>query len=302
MKPLRQGWSKSDSGKLLADMSSRHHIRIICIRLIIMAIACGGVACGWKSPAEAAAAMVQGGDYRIHTQVFAARQVSETPALVVVLHGDAPRGKPDYHYRFAAAVAERNADVVAVGLLRPGYVDPAGNRSDGVRGLTTGDNYNARNTDSIAAAISELERRWHARKVVVVGHSGGAALTANILGRHPAVIDAAVLVSCPCDVAKWRAHMHEVQGWSGWLEKIETVSPIDVVPGIANGVPVRMLVGTRDDVTPPSLSLAYEAAAKRLGNDVKLVQLDGVDHEALFDPAVFDTVAQLVGPAANVPD
>jgi hypothetical protein len=41
-----------------------------------------------------------------------------------------------------------------------------------------------------------------------------------------------------------------------------------------------------DDVTAPSLSLAYEAAAKRLGNDVRLTQLEGIDHEALFDPAV----------------
>ena len=59
-------------------------------------------------------------------------------------------------------------------------------------------------------------------------------------------------------------------------------------------MPVRMLVGTRDDVTPPSLSLAYEAAAKRLGKDVKLTQLEGVDHEALFDPAVFAAISQLI--------
>ena len=79
-------------------------------------------------------------------------------------------------------------------------------------------------------------------------------------------------------------------------EKIDTVSPIEVVPGIANHVPVRMLVGTRDDVTPPSLSLAYEAAAKKLGKDVKLTQLEGVDHEALFDPAVLTAISQLLEP------
>jgi pimeloyl-ACP methyl ester carboxylesterase len=271
-------------------------LTVIRIGLIVTAMASGGVACAQKSRSEAATAIVQGGEYRIHTQAFTARQLTDTPTLVVVLHGDAPRGNPDYHYKFAAVVAERNADVVAVGLLRPGYTDPEGNKSDGVRGLTTGDNYNARNTDSIAAAIGELERRWHARKVVVVGHSGGAALTANILGRHPSLIDAAVIVSCPCDVVKWRAHMYEVQRWRGWLEKIDTVSPIDGVHGIANHVPVRMLVGTADDVTPPSLSLAYEAAAKKLGKDVKLTQIEGVDHEALFDPAVLATISQLVKP------
>jgi hypothetical protein len=54
--------------------------------------------------------------------------------------------------------------------------------------------------------------------------------------------------------------------------------------------------GAGDDVTPPSLSVAYEAAAKKLGKDVKLTQLEGVDHEALFDPAAFATVSQLVKP------
>jgi pimeloyl-ACP methyl ester carboxylesterase len=63
--------------------------------------------------------------------------------------------------------------------------------------LTTGDNWNAtKNTDAIAHAIGELKRRYHARQVVVAGHSGGATITVNLLGRHPAWIDAALLVSC----------------------------------------------------------------------------------------------------------
>jgi alpha-beta hydrolase superfamily lysophospholipase len=49
--------------------------------------------------------------------------------------------------------------------------------------LTTGDKWNAtKNTDAIAHAIGELKRRCHARQVVVAGHSGGAAIAANILG------------------------------------------------------------------------------------------------------------------------
>jgi pimeloyl-ACP methyl ester carboxylesterase len=68
--------------------------------------------------------------------------------------------------------------------------------------MTTGDNWNATNTDAIANAIGALKRRYHARKVVVVGHSGGAAIAANILGRHPELIDAALLVSCPYDSEK----------------------------------------------------------------------------------------------------
>src|SRR5262245_47698998 len=107
---------------------------------------------------------VQGGDYRLHTNIFTGDKVREKPVLLVVLHGDAPRnpscptrecGEPDYQDAFAAQVAA-GRDVIAVGFLRPGYTDPHGNTSDGERGQTTGDNYNARNTDAIAAAIAAL--------------------------------------------------------------------------------------------------------------------------------------------------
>ncbi len=85
-----------------------------------------------------------------------------------------------------------NSDVVAVGLLRPGYIDPQGNRSDGERGESVGDSINVTNTEAIADAISGLRGRWNARKVVVAAHSGGAALAANILNRHPSLIDHAL--------------------------------------------------------------------------------------------------------------
>ena len=73
--------------------------------------------------------------------------------LLVVLHGDLPDPTPSYQYAFAQLVTQgvngpalpepvrgRLADwkplqdVVAVGLLRPGYTDNAGDRSDGDMG------------------------------------------------------------------------------------------------------------------------------------------------------------------------
>lgn len=243
---------------------------------------------------------IPAGEYRLHTEAYPARERSATPVLVVVLHGDSPRKPPSYHYRFAAAIAEQNADVVAVGLLRPGYPDPAGNVSSGIRGVMNGDNYNERNTRSIAAGIVELRSRWNARKVIVVGHSGGAALTANVLGQHPGAIDAAVLVSCPCDVAKWRSHLFDAlpaaspRRLTVKRDTGDTLSPIDVVSGIRGGVPVRLIVGAEDDNTIPALSIDYMAAAKALGKDVQLQTLSGVGHEALFEDAVFETVRRLV--------
>ncbi len=101
------------------------------------------------------------------TTAFVSEERSERPILVVAIHGDAPFNKPDYQYVFAAKLAARHRDVVAVGLLRPGYTDPEGHTSDGERGEAVGDNFHVTNTDAIADVIGELKRRWNARNVVV---------------------------------------------------------------------------------------------------------------------------------------
>lgn len=237
---------------------------------------------------------VVGGPYRLKAAVFQSVAVSAAPVLVVVLHGDAPFNKPDYQNKLAAQVAAAQRDVVAVALLRPGYTDPQGNTSDGVRGVTNGDNWNARNTDAIAAAIGELKRRYQARKVVVAGHSGGAAITANLLGRNPRLIDAALLVSCPCDVKEWRQSMLKLTGQPVFQGSLDTLSAIDQVSGMADRVPVTMIVGSQDKVAPPALSESYRDKAVKLGKQVRLVQLAGKEHEIFLEPAVLAELVKLV--------
>ena len=152
------------------------------IAALLVALACSSA----HAPAPATGVMwVQGGPYRLKTSVYRSSELSPHPVLVVVLHGDAPFNKPDYQDTFAAKVAAANSDVIVAAILRPGYTDPQGNTSEGERGQTTGDNYNARNVDAIAAAIGELRQRFQARRLVVVGHSGGAAITAEHSGATP---------------------------------------------------------------------------------------------------------------------
>ena len=67
---------------------------------------------------------VQGGSFRLRTWSFVSEEKSASPILVVVIHGDAPFNKPEYRYVFAAKAAAAHPDVIAVGLLRPGYTDP----------------------------------------------------------------------------------------------------------------------------------------------------------------------------------
>jgi pimeloyl-ACP methyl ester carboxylesterase len=217
---------------------------------------------------------------------FVSEEKGDSPILVVVIHGDAPFNEPDYQYAFAGNVAAIHQDVVAVGLLRPGYTDPQGHKSDGERGEAAGDNWNVTNSDAIADAIDGLKRRWNARKVVVAAHSGGAALAANVLGRHPALINEALLVSSVYDVEKWRQHMFQRSGNPVFQGKIETLSPIDQITGMSDQAKVTLMVGSQDEISPPDFSAQYETAARKHGKNVRLVRLEGEGHEIFFYPAV----------------
>lgn len=243
------------------------------------------------SGAHAQILWIHGGPYRLRIAIDTSPTRTADPILVVVLHGDLGGHEQD---EFAARVAATTPDVIAAGLLRPGYVDALGNKSQGSKGLTTGDNYNATNTDAIAAAITELKRRFHPRRTVLVGHSGGAAIVANILGRQPDVADAALLVSCPCDVPLWRQHMLDRTHYAGFRGPIEMLSPIDLVRGMQADVPVIMVVGTQDSVAPPYITDRYQAAAVHAGKHVRLVRLEGKPHDIFLEPEVFAALARLL--------
>lgn len=240
---------------------------------------------------------VQGGPDRLFARAYQSKVVGADPVLVVVLHGDGPTPYqfPNYQYIFASKVAAENHNVVAVGLLRPGYTDPQGHHSQGCSGQRDGDNWAAADTDSIADAIAALERRYSAGAVVVAGHSGGAAIAANILGRRPQLIDAAVLVSCPCgDVNRWRASMLRHTGFSVFKGAIQSLSPIEQIRGIDPHVPIVMMTGTDDHVAPLAVTEQYRAAAVAAGKDVTLIKLPGQPHNTFIYPGVFAELQTII--------
>jgi pimeloyl-ACP methyl ester carboxylesterase len=212
------------------------------------------------------------------------------PALIVVLHGDAPQGPPGYQYRFAQRAAEARPDAVVLALLRPGYADPQGRRSTGVRGWTNGDNYTSEVLDQLAAAIVDAKRRYGASRVTLVGHSGGAAISALLLARRPWVAEAGVLVACPCDLKAWRRHMGWLQKNPIWLLPVRSLSPIETAGRIRRDVPLTLIVGEKDDVAPPKFSRAFAEAAGKRGAPARVIVLPGKDHEILLDPAVIQAL------------
>jgi pimeloyl-ACP methyl ester carboxylesterase len=122
----------------------------------------------------------------LHVPLIVVMGHTHCGAVSAALEGGTLPGKLPNQNEWARGVSEENPEVIAVGLLRPGYSDGEGHQSTGVRGLTTGDNYTPEVVDAIEDGIDRLKQTYRPRAVVLAGHSGGAAIAANILGRHPA--------------------------------------------------------------------------------------------------------------------
>ena len=115
-------------------------------------------------------------------------------------------------------------------MARPGYKTLEGFKSKGLSNKNR-DHYTIQNIDMVAEAIQNLKNYYGSEKVILVGHSGGAATAGIIISRHPSLIDSTVLISCPCNVSKWRSSPKKKEGggkgtWNKsssphrWVDKI----------------------------------------------------------------------------------
>jgi dipeptidyl aminopeptidase/acylaminoacyl peptidase len=240
-------------------------------------------------------AVVVGADRRrIEGRVFVTGTPSANAPLIVVLHGDAPGNKPRYQYFVAAELAAKAPGSRAVALLRPGYADPYGAKSDGDRGLAIGETYTAEVVDQVAAAIESLKAQWSASTVILVGHSGGAAVAANIAALHPGLVRHVFLVACPCDVPAFRQHMAELQSNFFWRLPVHSLSPLVTVLRMDSRTIVTAISGTEDPLTLPQYAQAYVGAAKARGIAASFLTLPGAGHEILDQNAVIENVVAAV--------
>ena len=231
---------------------------------------------------------VSGGDECLIIRTWRGSGAASPRTLYVLLHGNHSSGSPaTSQFAVAAALAAQGgANAVAVALIRPGYNDADGNHSSG-NSAGRGDNFTALNIDIVAAALATLKAFHRADRLVLVGHSGGAAMAGVTLGRHPGLADAAVLVGCPCDVPAWRAGRGRRDLWlsesaSHYVDRIPLQSRIAVI------------VGRKDEVTAPSLSERYVADLRLRGIAATLTLIDEGDHNnVIAAPAVLAEALRL---------
>ncbi|MCF4165380.1 S9 family peptidase [Zavarzinia compransoris] len=201
---------------------------------------------------------------------------------VVLIHGDVSSGGPaDYLYPMAELLAAAHPDARVVALLRPGYEDSDGRKSEGSNNGRR-DHYTETNNDLLAAALKAA--RGASRRLVVMGHSGGSAQLGAVIGRHPGIVDSAILVSCPCDLRRWRKDRNR-KVWSN------SQSPSTYAEDVPATTRVIAITGARDDNTFAYLASDYVADLREAGVDASFTEVAGAGHR--FD-ALSAAVAQAI--------
>jgi len=247
----------------------------------------------WRS--EGQTIWIAGPDGQLKVRAYPSARISEHPVLVLWIHGDLDPWAE--HYELARQMAHVTENVVTAALLRPGYSDADGDWSAGFKGYAMGDNYTADVVDDVHAVIGALKDRFHPRAVVVMGHSGGAGITAGLLGRHPDDADAAVLIACSCDPTGLMARLTAANPRTPKGIPNPSLVPLELASRVSKRVHVRMVTGSKDMVVLLGPSQAYAQALKAQGIDVQLTVAPGAGHGDVLGTA---EALQAVGEAIRL--
>lgn len=196
------------------------------------------------------------------------QQQSNPEELVIFLHGDF--GATGSH-SLLSQLSKSNRMIIA--LVRPGYFDSDGNFSTGsYLGVTPSgiagqlDTYTQNNIDIIGNAILKLKQHYKPKRLLLIGHSGGAAISGLLLNAFPNLADGALLINCPCDIKRWKP------GWE------KSLSPIDNINNIPSQAVIRVISGSIDEQVYPELAKTYTEQLIKNGKNAKFYLGMGMEH------------------------
>lgn len=220
----------------------------------------------------------------------------EANELIFFFHGDSASRPPSYQYDMARRIVGHREGAVAVAVLRPGYEDGCGDRSKGDAGFKMGDNYTLEVVNALAEVISTVQSEYPL-ETTLFGHSGGAALSAILMNRHPDLANTALLAACPCDLPAWRQHMYERTGNERWKSDLSGVSPMDETDNLKAGTELTLVVAEKDPITPLSLSQNFNTKViSRRVVATGVMELHGDDHDAIINDEVLKIVLEITKP------
>jgi len=194
--------------------------------------------------------------------------------LIVFLHGDnGGRTELKADSGTAAVLAEK-LQAVTIAMQRPGYRSDLGT-SDGQSGAGD-DDYTPQNVDIIASALGNLRSLNPGKKILLIGHSGGAAMAALLASRFPASADAYLLAGCPCDVPAWRQWRASSAGKAGAWSR--SLSPLAEAGKVGPDIRISLVVGNKDENTLPQFSESYARALQARGVKTRVTYAMNATH------------------------
>jgi pimeloyl-ACP methyl ester carboxylesterase len=178
---------------------------------------------------------------------------------------------------------------VTVAVQRPGYRSDLG-MSDGQSGPGD-DDYTPQNIGIVADALVQLRSLNPGKKILLVGHSGGAAMAALLAARFPGSADAYLLAACPCDVPAWRQWRAGSAGKKGaWT----SLSPLAEAGKVPPATLISLVVGNKDENTLPLFSESYARALQARGVKTRVTQAMSATHvSVLRSPEFFMLAGEL---------
>jgi acetyl esterase/lipase len=142
-----------------------------------------------------------------------------------------------------------------------------------------------------AAHLTKIaeERSLDLKRVVATGHSAGGHLVLWLAKQNAVALRGVVALAPVADLRRaWELKLSNtvVADFLGgspqdMADRYRSASPIEMVP---LGVAQRVLHGVNDDVVPLEISRRYVTAAKKSGDDSKLIEVAGAGHFELIDP------------------
>jgi predicted esterase len=147
----------------------------------------------------------------------------------------------------------------------------------------SGESYTPHNIDAISEALKTLKKHHSARKLIVVGHSGGANIGGVIIGRHPGLLDGAVLSACAANLQEWA----DRYGTARWTPA-RSLSPHTYAKYVPKTTKVIAITGDKDTNSWPSLARDYVRLLQKHGVQASFIDAKGCTHGSVLSSADFN--------------
>ena len=221
----------------------------------------------------------------IHQNSNSSEDLKNKKKLVFFIHGDQLDPKITYLNDFISNFSSEEA--ILISITRPGWINNKNHKSEGKKNISNGDNYVPKeDVDPIYRVIKKIKRKFNIEHIILVGHSGGAAITGILYGRFQNLIDEAVLISCPCIVPLWRKNffqkLYTKTNKKICIPKFKSKSPHEYAEKVDSEIRINIFVGDKDHNTLPLYSLEYHLLLKKYQKNSSLRVLTG-DHLSILE-------------------